>query len=208
MKCSRFNPFLVYEAGICGRPNSSTKTPSWKQREGCLRKLGNDRPWTPRCTKPERTCQLVSPIWANELLKTVATLGWVWWIQEVSPSILHTGLINLTNIARMHGRGCVYRVYKCPSQGHSVPQRSGDRHLVCLSVTGHPLRDGRGIWGLIQVGVVIVQQQLITQSVQLWNQLHCHCRTGHTWFIRTITLLIFHYYLSLLQFLSYLHRTF
>lgn len=47
----------------------------------------------------------------------------------------------------------------------------GDWYLVCLAVTGHPLRDRRSSWGLVQVGAVVVQQQLVTQRLQLWNRM-------------------------------------
>lgn len=43
------------------------------------------------------------------------------------------------------------------------------RYLVGLAVTGVTLRNGRGSRGLVQVRRVVIQQQLIAQSVQLWN---------------------------------------
>ena len=43
-------------------------------------------------------------------------------------------------------------------------------YLVGLAVAGHSLRDGRGGRGLVQVRVVIVQQELVSQGVQLWRE--------------------------------------
>lgn len=50
-------------------------------------------------------------------------------------------------------------------------------YLVCLAVTGDSFWNGWCSWGLIKVGAVIIEQQLITQRIQLWKQLHCHGNT-------------------------------